>query len=192
MFVCFRPTPAVLDISGFATIPETPRRPPTAVSASRHVLRRPPLEGEYVSVTDSSGSRVYLKQTEEAGSKVKPCWMMLKHFEQHLFLNPDSLSTCIHTSGVQCLYTVCYTVLLYINFFAFTGVSSGSGLEVGTKLPWFTGAAVSANRCVERSTGREGEWPGRCCLCIICQIACTGTHCWFFRNHTCEKYNHCP
>ncbi|XP_039639163.1 chromosome transmission fidelity protein 18 homolog isoform X1 [Perca fluviatilis] len=66
----FRPTPAVLDISGFATIPETPRRPPTAVSASRHVLRRPPLEGEYVSVTDSSGSRVYLKQTEEAGSKV--------------------------------------------------------------------------------------------------------------------------
>ncbi|XP_034743491.1 chromosome transmission fidelity protein 18 homolog [Etheostoma cragini] len=66
----FRSTPAVLDISGFATIPETPRRPLTAASASRHVLRRPPLDGEYISVTDSSGSRVYLKQTEDARSKV--------------------------------------------------------------------------------------------------------------------------
>nr|XP_019956731.1 PREDICTED: chromosome transmission fidelity protein 18 homolog [Paralichthys olivaceus] len=66
----FRSTPAVLDISGFATIPESPRRPPTAVPASLCVLKRPPLEGEYISVTDSSGSRVYLRQKEESGTKV--------------------------------------------------------------------------------------------------------------------------
>ncbi|XP_035039780.1 chromosome transmission fidelity protein 18 homolog isoform X2 [Hippoglossus stenolepis] len=66
----FRSTPAVLDISGFDTIPETPSRPPTAGPASLCVLKRPPLEGEYVSVTDSSGSRVYLRQKEELGTKV--------------------------------------------------------------------------------------------------------------------------
>ncbi|XP_034394434.1 chromosome transmission fidelity protein 18 homolog isoform X2 [Cyclopterus lumpus] len=65
-----RSIPAVLDISGFATIPESPRRPPTAAPASLHVLKRPPLEGEYISVTDSSGSRVYLRQTEDTGKKV--------------------------------------------------------------------------------------------------------------------------
>ncbi|XP_029295362.1 chromosome transmission fidelity protein 18 homolog [Cottoperca gobio] len=67
----FRTTPAVLDISGFASIPETPRRPPTAAPASLHVLRRPPIEGEYISVTDTSGSRVYLRQTEDTGTKVQ-------------------------------------------------------------------------------------------------------------------------
>ncbi|XP_044047514.1 chromosome transmission fidelity protein 18 homolog [Siniperca chuatsi] len=66
----FRSTPAVLDISGFATIPETPRRPPTAAPASLCVLRRPPLEGDYISVTDSSGNRVYLRQKEDTGAKV--------------------------------------------------------------------------------------------------------------------------
>ncbi|XP_008282622.1 chromosome transmission fidelity protein 18 homolog [Stegastes partitus] len=66
----FRSTPAVLDISGFAAIPETPRRPPTAAPASLRVLKRPPLEGEYISVTDSSGSRVYLRQKEDTGTKV--------------------------------------------------------------------------------------------------------------------------
>uniref|UniRef100_A0A3B4UZA8 Chromosome transmission fidelity protein 18 homolog n=1 Tax=Seriola dumerili TaxID=41447 RepID=A0A3B4UZA8_SERDU len=65
-----RSTPAVLDISGFATIPETPRRPPTAAPASLRVLKRPPLEGEYISVTDSAGSRVYLRQKEDTGTKV--------------------------------------------------------------------------------------------------------------------------
>ncbi|XP_035515241.1 chromosome transmission fidelity protein 18 homolog [Morone saxatilis] len=65
-----RSTPAALDISGFATIPETPRRPPTAAPVSLHVLRRPPLDGEYISVTDSSGSRVYLRQKEDTGTKV--------------------------------------------------------------------------------------------------------------------------
>ncbi|XP_068583236.1 chromosome transmission fidelity protein 18 homolog isoform X1 [Cebidichthys violaceus] len=68
-----RSTPAVLDISGFASIPETPRRRPTAAPASLHVLKRPPLEGEYVSVTDSSGSRIYLRQTEDTGTKVVDC-----------------------------------------------------------------------------------------------------------------------
>ncbi|KAK9540637.1 hypothetical protein VZT92_003077 [Zoarces viviparus] len=65
-----RSTPVALDISGVATIPETPRRRPTAAPASLHVLKRPPLEGEYVSVTDSSGSRIYLRQTEDTGTKV--------------------------------------------------------------------------------------------------------------------------
>ncbi|KAM3838379.1 chromosome transmission fidelity protein 18 homolog [Diretmus argenteus] len=64
----FRSAPAVLDISGFAAIPETPR-PPVTTTASRHVLKRPPLEGEYITVTDSSGSRVYLHQKEDAGPK---------------------------------------------------------------------------------------------------------------------------
>lgn len=77
MFVCFRSIAAMLDISGFASIPETPRRPPTAAPASLRVLKRPPLEGEYVSVTDSSGSRVYLRQTEDTGTKVKLLRMLL-------------------------------------------------------------------------------------------------------------------
>ncbi|XP_036942114.1 chromosome transmission fidelity protein 18 homolog [Acanthopagrus latus] len=65
-----RSTSEAFDISGFGTIPETPRRPPTAAPASLHVLRRPPLDGEYISVTDSSGSRVYLRQKEDTGTKV--------------------------------------------------------------------------------------------------------------------------
>ncbi|XP_030271834.1 chromosome transmission fidelity protein 18 homolog [Sparus aurata] len=65
-----RSTSEALDISGFGAIPETPRRPPTAAPASLHVLRRPPLDGEYISVTDSSGSRVYLRQKEDTGTKV--------------------------------------------------------------------------------------------------------------------------
>ncbi|MEQ2293146.1 hypothetical protein AMECASPLE_030279, partial [Ameca splendens] len=65
----FRSTPAMLDISGFAEIPETPRRPITPTPASTHVLKRPPLEGEFISVTDSSGNRVYLRQKEEMDIK---------------------------------------------------------------------------------------------------------------------------
>lgn len=60
-----------MDISGLATIPETPSRPPTAAPTSQHVLKRPPLEGDYITVTDSSGNRVYLRQKEDAGLKVK-------------------------------------------------------------------------------------------------------------------------
>uniref|UniRef100_A0A096LX22 CTF18, chromosome transmission fidelity factor 18 homolog (S. cerevisiae) n=1 Tax=Poecilia formosa TaxID=48698 RepID=A0A096LX22_POEFO len=61
----FRSTPAVLDISGLAEIPGTPRRPVTSPPPSRCVLRRPPLEGDFISVTDSSGNRVYLRQKGE-------------------------------------------------------------------------------------------------------------------------------
>ncbi|XP_054879093.1 chromosome transmission fidelity protein 18 homolog isoform X2 [Poeciliopsis prolifica] len=63
----FRSAPAVLDISGLAEIPETPRRPVT--SPSRCVLRRPPLEGDFISVTDSSGNRVYLRQKGDVDTK---------------------------------------------------------------------------------------------------------------------------
>uniref|UniRef100_A0A3Q3VTU1 Chromosome transmission fidelity protein 18 homolog n=1 Tax=Mola mola TaxID=94237 RepID=A0A3Q3VTU1_MOLML len=66
-----RSAQAMLDISGFATIPETPRRPPIVAPASLRVLKRPPLEGEYISVTDSSGNRVYLRQKEDTGTKVE-------------------------------------------------------------------------------------------------------------------------
>ncbi|XP_041838277.1 chromosome transmission fidelity protein 18 homolog [Melanotaenia boesemani] len=65
----FRSFPAALDISGLTLIPETPRRPPTDTQTSLHVLKRPPLEGEYISVTGSSGNRVYLKQKEDTESK---------------------------------------------------------------------------------------------------------------------------
>ncbi|XP_034543950.1 chromosome transmission fidelity protein 18 homolog [Notolabrus celidotus] len=61
---------ALLDISGLATIPDTPARPPTAAPASLRVLKRPPLEGEFITVTDSSGSRVYLRQKEDTETKV--------------------------------------------------------------------------------------------------------------------------
>uniref|UniRef100_A0A674NBX3 Chromosome transmission fidelity protein 18 homolog n=1 Tax=Takifugu rubripes TaxID=31033 RepID=A0A674NBX3_TAKRU len=46
-------------------------RAPTAAPPSQHVLKRPPLEGDYITVTDSSGNRVYLRQKEDAGTKVK-------------------------------------------------------------------------------------------------------------------------
>ncbi|KAM4750097.1 chromosome transmission fidelity protein 18 homolog isoform 2-T2 [Anableps anableps] len=65
----FRSAPAALDISGFAEIPQTPRRPVTLPPASTRVLKRPPLEGEFISVTDSSGNRVYLRQKEETDIK---------------------------------------------------------------------------------------------------------------------------
>lgn len=69
--VCFcRSASALLDISGFAAIPETPRRPHTTALASLHVLKRPPLEGDYISVTDSAGCRVYLRQKDDTGTKV--------------------------------------------------------------------------------------------------------------------------
>ncbi|XP_072320121.1 chromosome transmission fidelity protein 18 homolog [Eucyclogobius newberryi] len=59
-----------LDISGFAHIPETPIRPAAVPAhASSTVLKRPPLEGEYISVTDTGGTRVYLRQKEEAEGK---------------------------------------------------------------------------------------------------------------------------
>lgn len=121
----------MLDISGFATIPETPRRPPTVAPASLHVLKRPPLEGEYISVTDSSGSRVYLRQKEDTGTKVK---------------TPQQRFTC----DVEWL--------AHISGSTYFCLSPGSGLQNCTELPGCTGAVGSANRCVERTRGRKGEW----------------------------------
>ncbi|KAG7491946.1 hypothetical protein MATL_G00009110 [Megalops atlanticus] len=56
-------TTSALDISGLAELQESPRRVPTATG---HVLRRPPPTGDYISVTDSSGNRVYLAKKEES------------------------------------------------------------------------------------------------------------------------------
>uniref|UniRef100_A0A3P9KUE8 AAA+ ATPase domain-containing protein n=1 Tax=Oryzias latipes TaxID=8090 RepID=A0A3P9KUE8_ORYLA len=64
-----RATSSALDISGFAEIPETPRRPASMAPASLRALRRPPLEGDYISVTDSSGTRVYLRKKEDTGTQ---------------------------------------------------------------------------------------------------------------------------
>lgn len=88
--LCLRSAQAALDISGLATIPETPSRPHLAAPPSLQVLKRPPLEGEYISVTDSSGSRVYLRQKEEAGTKV------------HIFCN-TLFRPSIRTSDILCL-----------------------------------------------------------------------------------------
>ncbi|XP_075889618.1 chromosome transmission fidelity protein 18 homolog [Nelusetta ayraudi] len=65
-----RSSRSLLDISGLAAIPDSPRQPTTVAAPSLHVLKRPPLEGDYISVTDSSGSRVYLRQKEDAATKV--------------------------------------------------------------------------------------------------------------------------
>uniref|UniRef100_A0A8K9V7R0 AAA+ ATPase domain-containing protein n=1 Tax=Oncorhynchus mykiss TaxID=8022 RepID=A0A8K9V7R0_ONCMY len=60
--------PVILDISGFAAIQESPRRVTAATSC--HVLKRPPAEGGYVSVTDQTGNRVYLRQTDDMRGKI--------------------------------------------------------------------------------------------------------------------------
>lgn len=65
-----RSSRSLLDISGLAAIPDSPRQPTTVAAPSLRVLKRPPLEGDYISVTDSSGSRVYLRQKEDAATKV--------------------------------------------------------------------------------------------------------------------------
>lgn len=67
-----RSAASTLDISGFAIIPETPIRPVSVPRiASSRVLKRPPLEGEYISVTDTMGTRVYLRQKEDMKDKVE-------------------------------------------------------------------------------------------------------------------------
>nr|XP_061779038.1 chromosome transmission fidelity protein 18 homolog [Nerophis lumbriciformis] len=58
-----------LDVSGFAAISESPRRP-AAVATQSRVLKRPPPEGDFVTVTDSTGSRVYLRQKDTDTNKV--------------------------------------------------------------------------------------------------------------------------
>ncbi|XP_077462157.1 chromosome transmission fidelity protein 18 homolog [Stigmatopora argus] len=64
--------PAALDISGLAAISVSPREPAAAARPS-NALRRPPLEGDYITVTDSSGIRVYLRQKDAEEEKVAGC-----------------------------------------------------------------------------------------------------------------------
>uniref|UniRef100_A0A8C6TKP3 Chromosome transmission fidelity protein 18 homolog n=1 Tax=Neogobius melanostomus TaxID=47308 RepID=A0A8C6TKP3_9GOBI len=56
---------------------------------SSHVLRRPPLEGDYVSVTDAVGTRVYLQQKEDTVGNVS-----------YLFINPFYYVL----GGIVCLF----------------------------------------------------------------------------------------
>lgn len=55
-------TASMLDISGLAALQESPKRVTTAV---RHARKRPPANGDYITVTDSIGNRVYLSLKEE-------------------------------------------------------------------------------------------------------------------------------
>lgn len=89
-----------MDISGLATIPETPSRPHTAAPPSQHVLKRPPLEGDYITVTDSSGNRVYLRQNEDAGTKVK-----------HLICDAAVISNIFITISHVCFNVSCFLLL---------------------------------------------------------------------------------
>ncbi|KAL1282730.1 hypothetical protein QQF64_001533 [Cirrhinus molitorella] len=55
-------TANVLDISGLVALQESPRRVSTA---RRHAQKRPPAIGDYITVTDSMGNRVYLNKKED-------------------------------------------------------------------------------------------------------------------------------
>ncbi|XP_051559515.1 chromosome transmission fidelity protein 18 homolog isoform X2 [Myxocyprinus asiaticus] len=52
----------VLDISGLAALQESPKR---ITAARRHTQKRTPAIGDYITVTDSMGNRVYLSKKEE-------------------------------------------------------------------------------------------------------------------------------
>ncbi|XP_047658736.1 chromosome transmission fidelity protein 18 homolog [Tachysurus fulvidraco] len=51
----------VLDISGLAVLQESPQR----ATARRYALKRPPASGDFITVTDCVGNRVYLCKTQE-------------------------------------------------------------------------------------------------------------------------------
>lgn len=163
MFMCFRSTSEALDISGFGTIPETPRRPPTAAPASLHVLRRPPLDGEYISVTDASGSRVYLRQKEDTGTKVSN--------SSSLMLKPCFIHST-QTSRVTCLF------LLYIYMCVCMSVCVSLSLQVVESrfVPNSHGGlgllALPIGVLREQESEKVSD-QGCCCLCIICQEDCT-------------------
>lgn len=57
---------SVLDISGLAVLQESPKR----ATAPRHVLKRPPASGDFITVTDCMGNRVYLRKTQEQDEQV--------------------------------------------------------------------------------------------------------------------------
>lgn len=108
----------MLDISGLAEIPETPSRPLTAASpSSLRVLRRPPVEGEYISVTDSSGNRVYLRRKEDTETKVKGCTvvplrLMCTSFSCKRLQNPN-LQKHICAVNVQVMSVHVFCIVVY-------------------------------------------------------------------------------
>ncbi|XP_030636662.1 chromosome transmission fidelity protein 18 homolog [Chanos chanos] len=61
--------PSVLDISGLAALQQSPR---SVTTTTCHVLKRPPATGDYISVTDSQGNRVYLSKKEEEDKAPDP------------------------------------------------------------------------------------------------------------------------
>ncbi|GAA6081505.1 chromosome transmission fidelity protein 18 homolog, partial [Tachysurus ichikawai] len=56
----------VLDISGLAVLQESPKR----ATARRYALKRPPASGDFITVTDCMGNRVYLCKTQEGDEQV--------------------------------------------------------------------------------------------------------------------------
>ncbi|XP_034150057.1 LOW QUALITY PROTEIN: chromosome transmission fidelity protein 18 homolog [Esox lucius] len=79
--------PAVLDISGFEGILESPERVTTATQC--HALKRPPPVGGYVSVTDHRGNRVYLRETDDLrGKAVDPSALRSSHDALGLLVVP--------------------------------------------------------------------------------------------------------
>ncbi|KAL6481294.1 hypothetical protein MHYP_G00093740 [Metynnis hypsauchen] len=58
---------SMLDISGLAALQESPKR---VTTTARHAQKRPPAMGDYITVTDSMGNRVYLSKKEEEDDKV--------------------------------------------------------------------------------------------------------------------------
>uniref|UniRef100_A0A671MA98 Chromosome transmission fidelity protein 18 homolog n=1 Tax=Sinocyclocheilus anshuiensis TaxID=1608454 RepID=A0A671MA98_9TELE len=55
-------TTNVLDISGLAALQESPKQ---VTTARHHAQKRPPAIGDYITVTDSMGNRVYLNKKED-------------------------------------------------------------------------------------------------------------------------------
>uniref|UniRef100_A0A8C1VSX0 Chromosome transmission fidelity protein 18 homolog n=1 Tax=Cyprinus carpio TaxID=7962 RepID=A0A8C1VSX0_CYPCA len=55
-------TTNLLDISGLAALQESPRQ---VTTARRHAQKRPPAIGDFITVTDSMGNRVYLNKKED-------------------------------------------------------------------------------------------------------------------------------
>ncbi|XP_055062012.2 chromosome transmission fidelity protein 18 homolog [Misgurnus anguillicaudatus] len=61
-------TTNVLDISGLVAFQDSPKRR----SERRYAQKRPPAIGDYITVTDSSGNRVYLNRKEEENKAPDP------------------------------------------------------------------------------------------------------------------------
>lgn len=159
----FRSAQSVMDISGLATIPQTPTHPPTTAPPSQHVLRRPPLEGDFVTVTDSSGNRVYLRQNEDAGTKVK---------HPSVFQNQSSFFyICIFTTWPLYLTSVSMSLLFHSCLFP------GGKFQNSARLPWCTGAFGSTNWCTKGSRDTEGEWQDAAQHTVI-MFVYSSVNCW--------------